>query len=270
MPSPSISPTSRHGLRPLGPSETSTHSAAASMPWPDSGGWDRRPHRDHLRGSRVLLRSSTSSPGSSGNRPYGLLRSLCRLASQLLTAFCVACHHDVIRISATGGNRLCQPERGWPERPENTRIPRRSTKHRNRQGAVRVPLRHDRDPWPEVMEELLGVSFANGFAHGRSDRPRAVTRSAAAEAIATRCGRGEASHPSLRCRGSAWAMAPSNDRSSLVSAGRSSGPGVCDGEIAEAVEVAGVAGDHSHVVVKGGGGDECVSEWSGVRYVQRR
>ncbi len=52
--------------------------------------------------------------------------------------------------------------------------------------------------------------------------------------------------------------------------GALSGPGVCDREIGEAVEVAGVAGDHGHVVVKGGGRDECVSEGGGIRYVQRR
>ena len=48
------------------------------------------------------------------------------------------------------------------------------------------------------------------------------------------------------------------------------GPRVCDGEFVEAVEVAGVAGDHGHVVVEGGGGDECVSKGSRLGYVQHR
>ena len=46
-----------------------------------------------------------------------------------------------------------------------------------------------------------------------------------------------------------------------------SAPGVCDCEIGESVEVAGVASDHGHVVVNGGGRDECVSVGCGVRYV---
>ena len=49
-----------------------------------------------------------------------------------------------------------------------------------------------------------------------------------------------------------------------------SGPRVYDGQFVEAVEVAGVTGDHGHVVVEGGGGDECVSKGSGVGYVHRR